>query len=219
MNQQRIVELAAEVDGDLAARIDFLVEIDKLKGVLRRSRLVDGSRYENTAEHSWHLAMAALILAPHAGPDVDIVRAMEILLVHDLVEIDAGDTYIYDGDGRADKEQRERAAAERIFALLPADQAALVADRWAEYERRETPTAKFSYAVDRLQPLLLNAGSGGLSWQEHGIRHSQAWAVNSAIDEASSDLWTLASALLADAADRGALVDDRTAEPASSPSG
>ena len=209
MNQERIVELASDVDRELAARIDFLVEIDKLKGVIRRSLLVDGSRYENTAEHSWHLAMAAVILAPHAGPDVDIGRAIEILLVHDLVEIDAGDVYIYDPEGRAHKERLEQEAAERIFNLLPAGQARHVAELWDEYEQRETPTAAFAYAVDRLQPLLLNFGSGGAAWQENGIRHSQAAAVNSPIGEASSELWALAASLLAEAADRGALVDDR----------
>lgn len=210
MDQQRIVELAAGLDPDLAARLDFLVEIDKLKGVVRRSLLVDGSRHENTAEHSWHLAMAALILAPHAGPGVDIGRAMEILLVHDLVEIDAGDTYIYDSESRAHQERMEREAAERIFNLLPTDQAEHVAELWDEYEKRETPTAAFAYAVDRLQPLLLNFGSGGVAWQEHGIRHSQAATVNGPIEEASTELWALASSLLAEAADRGALVDDRT---------
>jgi putative hydrolase of HD superfamily len=209
MNRDRVVELAAELDEDLAARIDFLLEIDKLKGVLRRSRLVDGSRYENTAEHSWHLAMAVLILAPNAGPDVDIVRAVEILLVHDLVEIDAGDIYIYDADARVDKERLERAAADRIFNLLPVEQADRVADLWDEYERRESPTAIFAYAIDRLQPLLLNAGSGGLSWKEHGIHHSQAAAVNSPIGNASPELWALASSLLAESAADGALVDDR----------
>ncbi len=208
-NQERIVEIAAGLDQDLAARLDFIVEIDKLKGVLRRNRLVDGSRYENTAEHSWHLAMAALILAPDAGPAVDVGRAIQILLVHDLVEIDAGDTYIYDPEAAAHKEELERKAAARIFNLLPADQAELVAELWDEYERRDTPTAAFAYAVDRLQPLLLNFGSGGLSWQEHGIRHSQATAVNSPIENASPALWAFAAALLAEAAERGALIDDR----------
>ena len=217
MNQERIVELAADVDEDLAGRINFLLEIDKLKGVLRRSRIVDGSRYENTAEHSWHLAMAAMVLAPHAGPEVDITRAVEILLVHDLVEIDAGDTYIYDTEARAAKEQLEQAAAERIFNLLPADQAAHITELWDEYERRETPTAVFAYAVDRLQPVLLNAGAGGVSWQEHGIRHSQAEGINSPIGTASSELWQLATSLLGEGADRGVLVDDRAPQAASTP--
>ena len=124
MDRDRLVELASDIDDDLADRIEFLLEIDELKSVERRNVLIDGTRYENTAEHSWHLAMFAMILAPYAGPDVDLVRVMQILLVHDLVEIDAGDTYIYDEDGRTDKADRERAAADRIFAMLPASQAA-----------------------------------------------------------------------------------------------
>lgn len=209
MNQQEIVSLAESIDGELSSRIDFLLEIDKLKTVIRRSRIVDGSRYENTAEHSWHLAMAVMVLAPHAGEDVDLQRAVEILLVHDLVEIDAGDTYIYDVEGREAKEANERAAAERIFNLLPERQAAHVASLWDEYEDRSTPTAKFAYAIDRLQPLLLNAGSGGESWSENGIRHSQAVGVNAPIGEGSSSLWRLADAILAMAADRELLADDR----------
>lgn len=209
MDQRFVVELAGDVDDDLARRIEFILEIDKLKSVLRRSRLVDGSRFENTAEHSWHLALAVLVLAPYASEGVDLVRAVEILLVHDLVEIDAGDTYIYDPVGQSDKQQREQAAADRIFGLLPHDQAAWITERWFEYEDRATPTARFAYAIDRLQPLLLNAASAGRSWRENGIAHSQAAAVNSAIDDGSSVLWTFARRVLAEAAERDLLTDDR----------
>ena len=211
MDRTRIIELAGAVDRDLARRLDFLMEVDGLKSVLRRSVLVDGSRRENTAEHSWHLALAALVLAPHAPEGADVVRAVELLLVHDLVEIDAGDTYIYDQEGRADKAEREQAAADRIFDLLPPDQARWLHERWNEYEERTTPTARFAYAIDRLQPLLLNAGSDGQSWRRYGIRHSQATAVNEPIDQASPELWSLARALLAASADDGALIDDRSA--------
>lgn len=215
MDHPTVVALANRVTPDLGSRIDFLLEIDKLKGIIRRSRIVDGSRYENTAEHSWHLAMAAVVLAPHADHDIDVGRAIELLLVHDLVEIDAGDTYIYDEDGRAAKEENERAAADRIFNLLPAEQAAHVAELWDEYEARQTPTARFAYAIDRLQPLLLNAASGGVSWTENGIRHSQAETVNGPIVKGSATLWELAGMILATAADRELLADDRaTAQPA-----
>lgn len=210
MDRGGIVELAGAIDGDLARRIDFLLEIDRLKSVLRRSLLVDGSRLENTAEHSWHLAVVATILAPHAAPDVDVTRAIEILLVHDLVEIDADDTYIYDERAAADKAERERAAADRIFGLLPPDQAERVDELWQEYEARSSPTARFAYAVDRLQPLLLNAASDGTSWRRHGIRHSQALAVNRAVGEASTTLWELARAVLGACASEGSLADDRT---------
>ncbi|MDH3678735.1 MAG: HD domain-containing protein [Acidimicrobiia bacterium] len=210
MDQHLVVELAAAVDGELARRIEFLLEVDKLKTVLRRSRLVDGSRFENTAEHSWHLALAALVLAPYAGDDVDIVRAVEILLVHDLVEIDAGDTYIYDSAARDDKQQREQQAATRIFGLLPETQESWIAERWHEYEDRVTATARFAYAIDRLQPLLLNAASGGRSWQENGISYGQAAAVNGAIDDGSSLLWAYARRVLGEAAERELLADDRS---------
>ena len=214
MDPERITELARAAGGDdLSGRIEFLLEIDKLKSVLRRSLLIDGSRVENTAEHSWHLAMAVMVLAPHAPHGVDAIRAMEILLVHDLVEIDAGDTYIYDEAGRADKEARERTAADRIFSLLPPEQAAWIDELWQEYEARETPTARFAYAIDRLQPLLLNGGSDGRSWRRHGIRHSQALAVNEPIGQASSELWTLARSLLDACADEGSLGDDRATDP------
>jgi putative hydrolase of HD superfamily len=209
MDHPTIVALAARHNAELSARLDFLLEIDKLKGVLRRSRLVDGSRYENTAEHSWHLAMAVMVLAPHAGSDVDIVRAVEILLIHDLVEIDAGDTYIYDAEAAKDKQRLEQAAADRIFNLLPSDQAGRVAELWEEYETRSTPTARFAYAVDRLQPMLLNAASGGQSWVENGIRHSQASGVNAAIADGSGELWRMVQDLLDACADEGLLVDDR----------
>ena len=214
LGPDRIVELAADLDDALASRIEFLLEIDKLKTVLRRTKIVDGSRYENTAEHSWHLAMLALTLAPYADPAVDLVRAVNILLVHDIVEVDAGDTYIYDNDARLDKEQREQRAAERLFGLLPDDEGAALRGLWDEYEARDTPTARFAYAIDRLQPMLLNAGSGGGSWAENGIRHSQAHDVNGPVRDADDTLWALADKVLGEAADLGLLIDDRTTPPA-----
>lgn len=217
MDQSTIVDLAETIDTELARRLDFLMEIDKLKSVLRRSLLVDGSRRENTAEHSWHLAMAALVLAPHADDDVDITRAIEILLVHDLVEIDAGDTYIYDTTAAADKVEREERAAERIFGLLPADQAEYIDSLWRDYEARATPTARFAHAIDRLQPFLLNAASGGRSWQEHGIAHSQPAALNARIEQVSPPLAQVITTVLDTCADQGVLIDDRAQAGAERP--
>lgn len=194
---------------DLGRRLDFLLEIDKLKAIVRRNRLVDGSRYENTAEHSWHLAVAAMILAPDAGPEVDVLRAMEILLVHDIVEIDADDTYTYDTEAQRHKQALETAAAERVFGLLPEVQALRLRSLWDEYEARETPTARFAYALDRLQPLLLNAASDGASWRENGITHSQTAAVNGPIVDGSPLWWDVAQDVLGRAADNGILGDDR----------
>ena len=119
MSVERVVELAASIDPDFGRRIEFLLELDELKKVIRRTWLVDGSRLENTAEHSWHLAMLVMVLAPHAGPEVDPLHAMKLLLVHDIVEIDAGDTFAYDVEGHDDKAEREEKAAERLFGFLP----------------------------------------------------------------------------------------------------
>lgn len=204
---------ASRLDDALAARIEFLLELDKLKTVLRRSRLVDGSRLENTAEHSWHLAMFAVVLAPHAPAGAEIDRAIEMLLVHDIVEIDAGDTYIYDESGAVDKEERENAAAKRLFGLLPASEGARLEQLWREYEARESPTARFAYGIDRLQPSMLNVASGGVSWAEHGIRHSQPVAITEPIAETSPLLWQLARTLFDLAADEGLLIDDRGDTP------
>lgn len=205
VNQERVVALASSIDVDLGRRIDFLLEIDKLKTVIRRSRLVDGSRLENTAEHSWHLAMLVMVLAPHAGAAVDPLHAMELLLVHDIVEIDAGDTFAYDVAGHEDKKAREDAAADRIFQLLPSDQAHELRGLWDEYEERTTPTAVFAAACDRLQPMLLNISSGGESWREHGIQQSQVKSYNAGIGEGAEAFWELALAVVSEAVEAGQL--------------
>lgn len=208
MAQERVVSLASSIDADFGKRINFLLEIDKLKSIIRRSLLVDGSRLENTAEHSWHLAMLVLTLAPHAGAEVDPLHAMKLLLVHDIVEIDAGDTFAYDVAGHEDKQEREMAAADRIFGLLPDEQAVEIRALWDEYEARSTPTAMFAYACDRLQPMLLNASSGGVSWKEHGIQQSQVKAFNAPVADAAEEFWQLALAVVDDAVQSGQLGPD-----------
>ena len=156
-------------DDRLERQIAFLTEADKLKTVLRRTPLSDGSRPENSAEHSWHLVLAAMTLAEYAPADLDLPRVLELLTVHDLVEIDAGDTFAYDAAGYETKAARELAAAERIFALLPADQAARFRSRWDEFEAHDTLESKYANALDRFQALLQNMTSGGGSWKSHGI--------------------------------------------------
>lgn len=205
LGPDRVVQLARSIDDDLGRRIEFILELDRLKSIIRRSRLVDRSRFENTAEHSWHLAMLALVLAPYAGDDVDVTRAMQLVLVHDIVEIDADDTYIYDEQARADKAEKELAAAERIFGLLPPTQGAELRALWDAYESRSTATGRFAYALDRLQPLLLNAAAGGISWLENGIRRDQVEAVNRPIAEGSSVLWDLARSIIDEATATGVL--------------
>lgn len=156
-------------DDRLARQIAFLAEADKLKTILRRTPLMDSSRPENSAEHSWHLALAAMTLAEYAPPGVNIPRAIELLTLHDLVEIDAGDTFAYDTAGYETKAEREIAAAERIFGLLPADQAATLRGCWEEFEAQVTPESKYANALDRLQALLQNVYSGGGSWRSYRI--------------------------------------------------
>lgn len=159
---------AASDDPRLAAQLGFLLEIDKLKRVIRRNELADASRRENTAEHSWHLVMFALTLAEHAG-GLDLGRVVQLCALHDLVEIDAGDTFFWDEKGYSDKEARERAAARRLFGLLPAPQGDHYLALWEEFEACQTPESVYANAVDRLAPVLLNSHSGGRSWRENGI--------------------------------------------------
>ncbi len=169
-------------DSQLADRIRFVVELDRLKQVLRRTVVTDGTRRENTAEHSWHVAMMALVLADTADEPVDPMRVARLLLVHDIVEIDAGDTFVYDTDGQKTKAARERAAAERLFGLLPDGQGDELRACWFEFEDGTTAEARFARALDRLQPLLLNHASAGQAWREHGITADQVRAVNAAIE-------------------------------------
>ena len=172
----------------LARQIAFLVEADKLKTVNRRTPLTDGSRAENSAEHSWHLGLAALTLSEYAGA-VNVPRVLELLAVHDLVEIDAGDTFAYDAAGNVTKAERERAAAQRIFGLLPPDQAAHLHAAWVEFEEVETSEARFANALDRLQALLQNMQAGGGSWTEHKITRGQVMKRMAPVESALPDIW------------------------------
>lgn len=187
----------------LAAQIGFIVEIDRLKHVLRRSLLTDGSRRENDAEHSWHMAVMAMVLAEHAAEPVEIGRVVRMLLVHDLVEIDAGDTFLYDTVAAADQEEREQRAADRIFGLLPAEQEKEFRALWDEFEARATPDAKFARALDRLQPMLHNFLTQGGSWKEYGVRPEQVLARKRLIADGAPALWALAETLVAEAVRKG----------------
>ena len=153
----------------LSQQIEFILEIDKLKSIIRRSYIINGQRRENTAEHSWHLAMLAFILHEHANEPVNLLRVLKMVVAHDIVEIDAGDTFLFDTVGAQDKAAREQAAADRLFGLLPDDQAIELRQLWDEFEAQETTDSRFANALDRLIPLLLNYHSGGRTWQENGI--------------------------------------------------
>ncbi len=188
----------------LQAQVGFILEADKLKQILRQTLVSGGEgRRENDAEHSWHLGLMALLLREYAAEPVDLLRVVEMLLVHDLVEIDAGDTFVYDEAAHQDKEEREQKAAARIFGLLPADQAERVRGLWTEFEARQTPEARFAAALDRYQPLLLNFATQGAAWRRHGIRRAQVVERNRHMEEGAPALWAAASELIEEAVRRG----------------
>lgn len=176
-------------DERVACQIAFLLEADRLKSVLRRTPLVDGSRRENSAEHSWHLMLAAMVLSEHVVERCDLLRVLELLVVHDLVEIDAGDTFAYDVSAHATKAAREEAAAARIFGMLPGEQPARFEALWHEFEAQQTAESRFANALDRVQPLLLNASSGGGSWRDHEVTRAQVLARMAPIETTMPALW------------------------------
>jgi putative hydrolase of HD superfamily len=187
----------------LARQLQFILEIDKLKSVYRRTYLIDGARHENSAEHSWHLALLALILAEHANEPLDVAKVVKMVLVHDIVEIDAGDTYIYDAQG--DKAERERIAADRVFGLLPEDQEAEFRGLWEEFETGATPEARFAAALDRFIPQLHNYHTQGRSWKEHGITAERVLTRNVEISHGSVTLWEWTQTLIERAVSEGLL--------------
>ena len=188
------------------SQIEFILEIDKLKNILRRTTLLDRSRQENSAEHSWHIALILLVLSEYADEDnLDLLRVIKLLLAHDLVEIDAGDTYCYDDIGGQDQKAREMKAADRIFSILPADQTDAFRALWDEYEAKDTPESRFANALDRLQPFLHNYFTRGHSWQKHGIRRKQVLARMQPVDDGSRLLWDYVSGLIDDAVEKGFL--------------
>jgi putative hydrolase of HD superfamily len=175
----------------LNQQIAFLAELDKLKDVLRRSLVAGSGRQENSAEHSWHLAMMALVLMEHVrSTDIDQLRVLKMLLVHDIVEIDAGDTFAYDVGGYTTKAERESVAAERIFSLLPPNQAGELRRIWDEFEAEVTPEARLAQGLDRLQAVLQNLRTGGASWRQHGVTKAQVLALNQKIGETMPEIWT-----------------------------
>ncbi|MDO5423888.1 MAG: HD domain-containing protein [Eubacteriales bacterium] len=180
----------------LEKQMEFLREADKSKLVGRQTYLADGSRKENDAEHAWHLALMCALLAEHANEPIDTAKTMTMVLIHDLVEIDAGDTYAYDTAGNASKRERELAAADRIFNLLPEDQAAWLRGLWDEFEEGETPEAKFAKSLDNIQPMMLNDASGGRSWREHDVHKEQILGRNKRTPEGSKALWEFGESLM-----------------------
>jgi putative hydrolase of HD superfamily len=196
----------AGVSSRLAQQVRFIVEADRLKEIFRQTVLTGSRRAENDAEHSWHLCLCVLVLAEHANaPGLDVLRVLRMLILHDLVEIDAGDTFAYDTAGAAGQHEREARAADRIFGLLPEDQAREFRALWDEFEARQTPEARFAAAVDRFQPMLLNARTEGHAWRKHGVTYPRVMARNAGVAEGSTALWEYASRMVAEAVERGYL--------------
>lgn len=186
----------------------FIVEIDQAKSVFRQTLLINGSRQENDAEHSWHLAVMAALLSEYTEDrEVDVAKTIKMVLLHDLVEIDAGDTFCYDQDGGLDKAEREKKAAERIYHLLPLDQAQEFRGLWEEFEERKTAEARFAAALDRLQPIIHNYRTNGHSWREHNIRKEQVLQRIAPIADSSRFLWEYAKNLVEDAVKNGLLAE------------
>jgi putative hydrolase of HD superfamily len=190
----------------LAQQIAFITEADRLKEVFRQTLVTQSKRRENDAEHSWHLCLVVLVLAEHAeSKPIDVLRVLKMVILHDLVEIDAGDTFAYDTAAMATQHEREQRAAERIFGLLPPDQGAEFRALWDEFEARQTPEAKFAAAVDRFQPMLLNCLTEGAAWRRHGVTHDRVVARNSHIAHGSGRLWEYAEKMIQAAVDAGHL--------------
>ena len=174
---------------DFEKQISFIMELDKIKKITRQTYLSDGSRKENDAEHSWHLALMAVLLKEYSNEEVDLSKVIPMVLAHDLVEIDAGDTYAYDQAGLATQRARETKAADRIFGMLPEDQGTKFRNLWEEFEAYETAEAKYAHLLDNFQPLMLNDASDGKSWTEHGVHKSQVCRRNARIPETSEIVW------------------------------
>jgi len=177
---------------ELRKIFQFIREIDQEKFIERQTYLTDGARKENDAEHAWHMAVMAVLLSGYANETIDVLKTVTMLLIHDLVEIDAGDTYAYDEEGKTTKAQREKKCADRLFSILPSEQGEYLRNLWEEFEKNETPEAKFSHAMDHLQPLMLNDATGGRSWEEHGVRLAQVMERNRRTSEGSEILWEYA---------------------------
>jgi putative hydrolase of HD superfamily len=190
----------------LLKQIKFITEIDKLKRVFRQNVVIGTSENENDAEHSWHMAVMAILLSEHAQvKNIDILRVVKMVLIHDLVEIDAGDTFCYDEKGYQDKKERELKAAKRLFNILPSDQAQEIWDLWREFEEQKTPEAGFAASLDRIQPLILNHNTNGHTWQKSGVTSEKVLKRNEPLKENAPLLWEYAKEIIQDSIRKGYL--------------
>lgn len=190
----------------LMKQIQFITEIDKLKQIFRQNVVIDTTRNENDAEHSWHLAIMAILLSEYSEEkNIDVLKVVKMVIIHDLVEIDAGDTFCYDEKGYEDKEEREQQAANRLFNVLPSDQAKEIFDLWREFEALSTPEARFAACMDRLQPLILNYNTNGHTWKKPGVTSEKVLKRNRLLEENAPGLWEYAKEIIEDSIRKGYL--------------
>ncbi len=193
------------MDERLKKQLDFALEIDKEKNIFRQTHLSGHGRNENDAEHAWHMAIMAYLLREYSNEPIDITRVMLMCLIHDVVEIDAGDTYAYDEEGKKTQKAREEAAKERIYSLLPEDQKKELAAIFDEFEESRTPEAKFAHAMDNLQPLMLNNSNDGGDWREHGVSAKQVYGRQSRTKEGSEKLYEITDQIIKKHKEKGNL--------------
>lgn len=189
----------------LKQQISFIKEIDKVKYIERRTKLFNSDRRENDAEHSWHLAMMALVLSDYSDAEIDLLKVIKMVLIHDIVEIDAGDTFLYDQNKNHDNTEEELKSAERIFGILPEKQAAEFIEIWKEFEMGDSPEAKFARSLDKLEPLLQNTSNNGGTWQEFGVKYQSVYDKKKAIKNGSKTLWHFAENLIDESVEKGIL--------------
>lgn len=193
------------VQENLLKQIEFIKEIDKIKYIQRRTKLFNSDRNENDAEHSWHLAMMAIVLNEYSDAKIDILKVIKMVLIHDIVEIDAGDTFIYDQNKNHENTDEELKAAERIFGILPEKQAKEFIEIWKEFEDGISNEAKFARSMDRLEPLLQNTSNNGGTWKEYGVKYQTVYDKKKAIQNGSSELWKYAEKLIDESVEKGIL--------------
>ena len=193
----------------LEKQLAFCLEVDKEKKIERQTYISDASRQENDAEHAWHMALMTLILSEYANEEIDVLKTISMILLHDVVEIDAGDTYAYDEEGKKTQKERELKAADRIFAILPEDQQKKFRALWDEFEAAETKEAKFARAMDNIQPMMLNNATDGMRWKDNGVRLSQVLKRNEKTPKGSKELWEYAyENILKPNVEKGKIIDD-----------
>ena len=189
----------------LLSQIEFIREIDKLKYIFRKTKLINSDRPENDAEHSWHLAVMAIVLAGHSNESVDLAKVMKMVLIHDIVEIDSGDVFVYDTSKSHNNFNEELKAAKRIFGILPGKQAEELLHLWLEFEEMKTPESKFARSLDRLEPLLQNASNNGGTWREFDVNYDKVIEKKQVIKEGSEELWKFAKNLIDESVANGIL--------------